>query len=243
MNRRAHGFTLVELLVAVAIFAAVSAIAYGGLAQIAQTRQSLAAEQDRFAALTRAMSDVGRDLRQAIARPVRGNYGETIPALRGSSDSLELSRLGFANPLAEPRSNVERVVYALVDRKLRRGRHAVLDRAPGSVPADRDLLDRVQRLRWRYLDRQGNWSDQWPSTAIVPVLPGVQPVPREQDLPRAVEMTLDLEDYGELRRVIALPAAIPPAAPRAAGPPPPPPGPGTPAPPTFGVPLPAVPAR
>lgn len=238
MSARARGFTLVELLVAVAIFAAVAAIAYGGLAQIAQTRQSLAAEQDRFAALTRAMSDIARDLRQAIARPVRGNYGETIPALRGSSDSLELSRLGFANPLAESRSNVERVVYALADRKLRRGRYAVLDRAPGSVPANRDLLDRVVRLRWRYLDRQGNWSDQWPGTAIVPSVPGVEPVPREQDLPRAVEMTLALEDYGELRRVIALPAAIPVAAQRGSGLSPP--AATTPAAPipTFGVPLP-----
>ena len=119
---RRHGFTLVELLVAVAVFAAVAAIAYGGLSQIAQTRGALAQEQDRFAALNRAMNNVVRDLRQAVARPVRGNYGETVPALRGSSDSLELSRLGFANPLAEPRSHIERVIYALTDNKLRRGR-------------------------------------------------------------------------------------------------------------------------
>ncbi len=218
---RRHGFTLVELLVAVAVFAAVAAIAYGGLSQIAQTRGALAQEQDRFAALNRAMNNVVRDLRQAVARPVRGNYGETVPALRGSSDSLELSRLGFANPLAEPRSHIERVIYALTDNKLRRGRYAVLDRAPGSVPDDSDLLDRVSRLRWRYLDRQGNWSDLWPSSTVAPTPIGTAPVPREIELPRAVELTIELEDYGELRRVVALPSTFPINAPRASFSPPP----------------------
>lgn len=222
MSLRRHGFTLVELLVAVAIFAAVAAIAYGGLVQIAQTRGALAVQQDRFAALNRAMNDITRDLRQAIARPVRGNYGETIPALRGSSDSLELSRLGFANPLAEPRSHIERVIYAINDNKLRRGRYAVLDRAPGSVPDNRDLLDRVRRLRWRYLDRRGNWSDLWPSSSIAPAQAGVAPLPREIELPRAVELTIELEDYGELRRVVALPSTFPINAPRASFAPPPP---------------------
>ena len=218
---RRRGFTLVELLVAVAIFAAVAAIAYGGLSQIAQTRGALAQEQDRYAALNRAMNNIVRDLRQAVARPVRGNYGETIPALRGSSDSLELSRLGFANPLAEPRSHIERVIYALTDKRLRRGRYAVLDRATGSVPDDRDLLDRVSRLRWRYLDRQGNWSDLWPSSTVAPTAIGTAPVPREIELPRAVELTIELEDYGELRRVVALPSTFPINAPRASFAPPP----------------------
>ena len=218
---RRRGFTLVELLVAVAIFAAVAAIAYGGLSQLAQTRGALAQEQDRFAALNRAMNNIARDLRQAIARPVRGNYGETIPALRGSSDSLELSRLGFANPLAEPRSHIERVVYALTDKKLRRARYAVLDRAPGSVPDNRDLLDRVSRLRWRYLDRRGNWSDLWPRSTVAPTQVGIAPIPRDIELPRAVEMTIELEDYGELRRVVALPTTFPVNAPRASLVPPP----------------------
>lgn len=217
---RHHGFTLVELLVAVAIFAAVAAIAYGGLSQLAQTRGALAQEQDRFAALNRAMNNIVRDLRQSVARPVRGNYGETIPALRGSSDSLELSRLGFANPLAEPRSHIERVLYALTDKKLRRGRYAVLDRAPGSVPDNRDLLDRVTRLRWRYLDRQGKWSDLWPSSTVAPTAIGAAPIPREIELPSAVEMTIELEDYGELRRVVALPSTFPINAPRASFAPP-----------------------
>ena len=131
-HARSRGFTLIEILVALVVFAAMAAITWGALGQIARARSALAAEQDRFAAIVRSMTDLERDLRQAISRPLRGNYGELQPALLGSGDRIELSRLGFGNPLAEPRSNIERVLYAIDNQQLRRGRYAVLDRAAGS---------------------------------------------------------------------------------------------------------------
>ena len=194
----ASGFTLIEILVALVIFAAMAAITWGALGQIARARSALAAEQDRFAQVVVAMTDLERDLRQAIARPLRGNYGEQVPALLGFGDRIELSRLGYANPRAEPRSNIERVLYALDDSSLRRGRYAVLDRAAGSVPEWRDLLSRVSLLRLRYLADDGTWRDQWPPRDV--------PL---QTLPRAVELRMELDDFGELRRVVALPSTIP----------------------------------
>lgn len=194
-----RGFTLIEILVALVVFAAMAAITWGALGQIARARSALAVEQERFAVIVRSMGDLERDLRQAISRPLRGNYGELQPALLGSGERIELSRLGYANPLAEPRSNIERVLYAIDDKRLRRGRYAVLDRAAGSVPQWRELVDRVSAWRLRYLDTNGNWNDQWP--------------PREsavEALPRAVEFRLVLEDFGELRRVVALPSTLPP---------------------------------
>jgi general secretion pathway protein J len=197
-RRPSRGFTLIEVLVALVVFAAMAAITWSALGQIARARSALAAEQDRFAAVVRSMSDLGRDVRQAISRPLRGNYGELLPAVLGNGDRLELSRLGFANPRAEARSNIERVLYAIDNRTLRRGRYAVLDRAAGSAPEWRELLDRVDGLRLRYLSAEGAWLEQWP--------------PRDapaEDLPRAIEFRLTLEDFGELRRVIALPSTLP----------------------------------
>lgn len=200
LRARSAGFTLVELLVALAVFAAVAAIAFGGLAQIAQTRGALAASQDRFSAITRGLSSLGRDIQQTISRPVRGNYGEVLPALIGASDHIELTRLGFANPLAEARSNLERVVYGIDQNVLQRGRFAVLDRAPGSVPATTPLFDQVTILQLRYLGvTDGIWRDVWP-----PPLTGDPTV-----LPRAIELRVSLSDIGELRRVFDLPTAFP----------------------------------
>lgn len=198
LHARRRGFTLIEILVSLVIFAAMAAITWGALGQIARTRSALAVEQDRFAAIVRSMSDLERDLRQAIARPLRGNYGEQVPALLGRSDRIELSRLGFANPRAEARSNIERVLYSVDNASLRRGRYAVLDRAAGSVAEWRDLLDQVADFRLRYLDLDGVWHDQWPLRDSLP-----------EELPRAIELRMRLDDFGELRRVVALPSTIP----------------------------------
>jgi len=225
-----RGFSLVELLVALAVFAAMAAAAYGGLAEIARARGALAERQDRFAAAVRAVSAFERDLRQAVARPVRGNgRGEQIPAFVGSSDRIELTRMGFANPRAEARSNLERIGYAVSDRKFQRGRYAVLDRAPGTTATATAMIDQVGALRLRYLGTDGVWRDAWPPTDLV--AGGSATNSPSTQLPRAVEFRLDLADLGELRRVVELPSSIPDSAadaPTGGRSRPPPPGSGAP---------------
>lgn len=197
-SRKRSGFTLIEILVALAVFAALAAITWGALSQIAKARSSLDGQQQRFAQIVRAVSSLERDLRQAISRPVRGNFGELLPAVLGSVERIDLSRLGHANPRAEQRSNIERVRYEVEDHALRRGPYEVLDRAAGSAPQWREMLDGVERFRLRYLDAQGAWLEQWPSRDNA-----------AEDLPRAIEFSIELEDFGELRRVIALPGTQP----------------------------------
>ena len=205
-----RGFSLFELLVAIAVFAALAAAAYAGLAEIARARGALAAHQDRFAGTVRAVSALERDLQQAASRPVRGNArGEELPALAGASDRIELTRLGFANPRAETRSNLERVSYSVGDGKLQRARYAVLDRAPDTVAAPSALLDQVEALRLRYLGTDGIWRDAWPPSELANGVPGLS---MTEVLPRAVEFRIDATGIGELRRIVELPSSIPPFA-------------------------------
>lgn len=192
-SRPCNGFSLVELLVAVAVFAALAAAAYGGLASIARTRGALVAQQDRFAAVTRAVGMLERDLRQAVARPVRDQAGLMLPALVGRGDGLELTRLGFADPRREASSSLLRIGVAGDGRELRRIRHAVLDRAPGSVPASSVLLDAVDGFALRYLGADGAWLASWPPAGV-----------DVDALPRAVELRMTLADLGEIRRVMEL---------------------------------------
>ena len=212
--RRARAFSLIELLVALAVFAALAAAAYGGLAAIARTRGALAAQQDRFGAVTRAVSALERDLRQAIARPVLGNNGQPLPALVGGSTAIELTRLGYANPLAEPRSHLERVVYASERGTLRRGRYAVLDRAPDSTPLMRDLLERSGELHMRYYGCDQAWHETWPPRGLsCPALPADP----NMWLPRAIEFRFTPTDLGEIRRIVELPSSLPLQAPLSQG--------------------------
>ncbi|MBN8740893.1 MAG: type II secretion system protein GspJ [Lysobacterales bacterium 69-70] len=194
--RRVHGFTLVEVLVATAVFAIMSALAWGGLNAVIRTREALVAEQQDFAHTVRAVGMFERDLLGAVARPVRGNYGEPQPALRGDADHLEFTRLGFASALIDARSNLERVIYEQDGNTLKRGRYAVLDRAAGSVAEFTSVRDRVRRLQLRYLDEQGNWLEAWPRRDDKP-----------EALPRAVEFRIDIDGVGEISRLIELPSS------------------------------------
>ena len=192
------GFSLIEILVALVVFAAMAAITWGALGQVVRTRTVLAEQQQRFAAIVRAAGDLDRDLRQAVSRPVRGHVGEALPAVLGDGSRIELSRIGFANPRVEQRSQVERVGYRFEDGGLRRERWPVLDRAAGSRAESRELLDRVDALQLRYLGDDGSWRDSWPPREA-----------RREQLPKAIEWRLQLADFGELRRVVALPSSAP----------------------------------
>ncbi|HEY8010615.1 MAG TPA: type II secretion system minor pseudopilin GspJ [Rudaea sp.] len=195
----AYGFSLIELLVAVAIFAAMAAMAWGGLSSIVRTRADLVREQDDFRALMRAVALFDRDLRQAVVRSVRSNYGTaTVPAFIGAADRMEFTRLGFANPQAELRSNLQRVLYQLDGDKLERGVYAVLDRAPGTQPQMTVLRDKVGAFRLRYLDAQQRWVAAWPEPN------GNAADGTSAALPRAVEVHLETAGYGEITRVIEL---------------------------------------
>lgn len=195
-----RGFTLVELLVALAVFSAMAALAYGGLNSIARTRGELVGQEADFANLQRAVGALDRDLRGAVARPVRSATGQLLPALMGAPDHVEFTRLGFANPQAEPRSNLQRVFFELDGSKFERGRYAVLDRTPNSTPVIADMKVAADDFRLRYLDAASNrWLDVWPPPQ------SEQP----QTLPRAVQWTLRTKQYGDLAGTTVLVSAWP----------------------------------
>ena len=196
---RTTGFSLMELLVAVAVFALASALAWAGIAAVARTREHLAAEQDAFAAVARSVELLSRDLGQAVVRPVRDANGSMLPALVGDGTRIELTRTGYVGAPATAQSDLERVAWQLDGHALMRLRWPVLDRAPGSTPAPRVLDEGVTRMALRYLDHGGRWQARWPAPRDVDAAP----------LPRAVEFRLEFETVGEIRRVIELVASQP----------------------------------
>ena len=195
-TRESRGFTLVEMLVAVALFAIASALAFGGLGALTRARSQLDAENERLGRLQFAIGLLERDLRGVAARAVRDGYGAPQAALVGTRDRLEFSRHGLSNALALPRATIERVGYRLHEGSLQRQRYAVLDRTAAARASEDRLLDQVQTLEFTYLAEDGRELAQWPP-------------PRAQDdaPPRAVAVVLTLPDYGELRRVLELPEA------------------------------------
>ncbi len=196
--RREAGFTLMEIIVVLLVFAIMSVMAYGGLGTVMSTRTAVEAAMTRTTEYQKAYMRLRNDFQNIRDRPARDNYGDVQPAFSGTREgAVEFTRGGWRNPLFLPRSSMERVTYALEDGKLMRATWRVLDRAQDSVPVKLPLLDKVDEIRWRYLDRQNEWQESWPpqsqnSGQLSPSAP--QPTP-----PRAVELTLLTKDWGELR--------------------------------------------
>lgn len=191
-----QGFTLLEMLVALAIFAVLSVLAYDGLKNMIYSRDQVEKESERLSSLQITVTRLSRDLVQAVNRPIRNEYGNERPAFlfrSFSGEGLEFTRTGWRNPAAHPRSHLQRVAYRLKEDKLLRDSWPVLDRGPGQSPFTRTLLDRVNSFQPRFLDQLGNWQEQWPPSGS-----------SSGALPRAVEITLNLEDWGRIRRLVVL---------------------------------------
>ena len=193
------GFTLLELLIALAIFAVIAVAAYSGLDSVLFTHETVEQEADRLADVQMAWYILARDVEQTTPRSIRDEYGQQRPALESGSlsgDLLVLTRAGWDNPSLQRRASLQRLAYRLDDGKLLRSYWTMLDRGTFNEPRETVLLDAVRESRVRFLNRNDEWQTDWP-----PSEDGQQ----FSILPRAVEFTMILEDWGEITRLLRLP--------------------------------------
>lgn len=195
-----RGFTLLELLVALAIFTVIGAAAYTGLFSVLEAREATRAQSERLAAVQYAVDTFVDDLAQATDRPVRNIQPRARAPLYAPGPDIDpllaVTRGGWPNPARLPRSTLARVEWLLDERELVRQTRARPD-APDQVePVRRRLLERVDGVSLRFRDAEGEWSPRWPPLNAPDAAAA---------LPRAVEVTLELADWGEVRRLVALP--------------------------------------
>jgi general secretion pathway protein J len=197
--RARRGFTLIEVMVALAVFGVMSMLAYSALGNTLSNADYLSTRMDRIQSIQRAMRYLSSDLMQTAPRPIRSEVGDDfLPALVSTLSSdylLELTHGGWGNPAGLPRGTLQRVAYRLEDDQLVRYHWNVLDRTYANEPFAIVLLDNVESLYFRYIDPTGEVSEVWP-----PLATGAAIDLRSR--PRAVEVILTLADEGEIRRLL-----------------------------------------
>jgi len=198
-RQHSYGFTLIEVLVAMAIFGVLTILAYMSLAQTLTNADMLTERMDRLQAIQRTVRFLSNDLATAVPRPVRDELGDSyLPAVMVSASNnfaLAVTHGGWSNPAGLPRSTQQRSVYLLEDGTLFRVYYPVLDATYSDTAISTEILDGVESLEFRLVQDNGESTRQWPPA-------GVQGPIAERLRPRAVEIILTLEGEGEIRRVI-----------------------------------------
>lgn len=216
VNRRAlrlslqSGFTLMEVLVAISIFALIGVASYRVLSSVIQTEQRLAARSEQMRAVNRAFWLLQQDVEQLLKRNIRDSGGVIAAAdnyllVQNDSDMLlQFTRGGRANPLGLPRSAMQRVAYAVAH-------HPGYERSDSPHYQEERLY--LLRYTWSMLDGAGD-----PTQAQVQVvLPDVESMtvgvltdngvqdswPADADAeepPLALELDFALADGSTLKR-------------------------------------------
>ena len=186
------GFTLVEMLVALTIFALLSAAGVGILRASVDTQSAVEDRLTQVSAVARLHAVLASDLGQAVARPARGPSGGT-PDFLGEPGSMQWVRAGWSNPDGDARSTLQRVEWRLDAKGLARIGHRALDggdQAGSGQPAV--VVRDLEQIAFRYRSSTGDWTAAWQSTP-------------QEPLPAAVELMMRPTGQAPLVMVIALP--------------------------------------
>lgn len=197
LQRSSTGFTLIEMMIAIAIFAMLSLGAYQVLQGVLQSDEISLKRGTALKKLQRSMLVIERDMIQMEARNNRNDDELTAMPLQAGkfmfdSDDygIAFTRGGWQNPLALlPRSDLQRISYRLKDKELQRLSFTYLDPAVGEEAKLKVLLTGVTEMTFAFHNEK-EWLDAWSD---------------KDALPSGIKMTIKTDDYGEIERQFLLP--------------------------------------
>ena len=198
-----RGFTLIEMLVALAVFAIIGLMSNQLLMQIIDIGELTEDRGARLVETQRAMEIIRRDIQQLAHRGVRDELGDPQPGFEiNELGLLQFTRRGWANPLGQNRSELQRVAYAMVEGTLVRLYWPMLDRANDSLPIRQLLLNDISEMEVLAVDLAGVEHRFWPPDDTAGQAPALA----------AVVLRMTLPPYGNVERIWTVPMTVRPFA-------------------------------
>ncbi len=192
---RQQGFTLVEMLVALAIFAMLAVAGGGIIQQSLAAREGMADTHQKLAALQMARSVIKADLARLVVRPARTPFGDREDMVFWGGEPLTdgpllaFMRGGWDNPGAlESRGGLQYVEYRLHEGQLIRQARLRPDPTQQTPVQEQILLQGVTALELSFLGR-GQWTPTWRVASL------------SGRLPEAVALEFDLAGIGPVRQL------------------------------------------
>jgi len=193
---KARGFTLLELIIAIAIFAVIGLASFSLLDTIQRSDERSQQRSDRQNELQRGFLFIERDLTQIARRTIRINGEAPLEGylhtggdnFLADNQAIAFVRHGWTNPgLLLPRSDIQSVAYRLTDNTLERLHYNFVDAVVGEEPKVRPLISHVNSLSFEYFNGK-KWQKKW----------------LEKTLPLAIAIEIETEDLGVIRRQFLL---------------------------------------
>jgi len=201
-NSHRRGFTLIEILVAMAIFTLIGLASTGVLNSVINSDQLSSERFAKLEELQRAMLTIERDILQIVPRALRVN-GEPVSVvisggedvLNSDADGLGFVRAGWHNPqMLLPRSTLQAVSYRIQEKQLQRLYGNYVDNVIGYEPKIKILLSDIEDFRVSFLteveqlEEPEKWQESY-SNANIPI---------------AISITFVSKTFGEIRREFIL---------------------------------------
>ncbi len=205
-----RGFTLVEILIAIAIFAFIGVASTAVLTTVIDSDELSSARFEKFQRLQRAVTTIERDMQQAVPRAVRTDGQTNTIVMRGGesdesdNDGLAFVRSGWQNPqMMLPRSTLQAVAYRVRDGKLERLYTNYVDNVVGTEPKVRVLLEDISEFKIEFIadidEEENSLSDNdelnWRESFV------------GATLPKAIAFEFVSDDFGRIRRDFTLSGA------------------------------------
>ena len=205
-NTHSRGFTLIEILVAMAIFTLIGLASTGVLTSVINSDQLSSERFEKLEELQRAMLTIERDILQIVPRALRVNGEPVAVMLSGGEDVLDSDadglgfvRTGWHNPqMLLPRSTLQAVGYRIQEQQLQRLYGNYVDNVIGYEPKVKILLSDIEDFQVSFLTEaeQLEEPEEWKETYS------------SATLPLAISITIVSKTFGEIRREFMLASGI-----------------------------------
>ena len=199
---RSKGYTLIEIMIALAVFAILGAIASGAIYQAFETRSRVSVQANQLNELQLAILRLTRDVHQIVERSVFGDEMHIFPPFVGQPNYLEFTRAGLVNPgdIAQ-RSTLQRVAWLCQKNQLIRRSFTTLDSLKRHEYQDTVVLQHLKSCSFAYLTTKHQRLSEWREYTVLHNQ-------AKERLPVAVQGIFSFEQWGNMSLLFVIPGGL-----------------------------------